>query len=280
MDGFLIKRKGGLNGSFGKENIHSLMASNRLKHPLLLKVAPGQDFPPADLAWGAETEAPGLLCVGSDLSVGTLRQAYQHGIFPWFNEDQPILWWSPDPRLVLNVGKFRLHHSLKKTLRHFAKNSVCDIRMNTAFEQVILSCATSVRNGQRSTWIVPEMVQAYINLHRAGLAHSVETWVDSELVGGLYCVAIGHAVFGESMFHRSSDASKIALAALVCFCRQHGITQIDCQQNTPHLASLGACVMSRQTFIDSLDVSTRQAAPHWDCPRELWTSFFLNQGVN
>jgi leucyl/phenylalanyl-tRNA--protein transferase len=248
------------------------LQSNSLNSPVLLNIAPGQTFPLAHMAWGADTSAPGLLCMGSDLSVSTLLQAYQHGIFPWFSDGEPILWWSPNPRMVLDVDKFRLHHSLKKTLKHFAGDTACTIRMDFAFEQVILACATSQRYGQRGTWIVPEMVHAYIRLHQAGLAHSVETWVNDQLVGGLYCVAIGHAVFGESMFHRSTDASKIALAALVCFCHQHGITHIDCQQNTQHLASLGAREMSRQTFIAELDVFTRQPAPQWHYSREYWTS--------
>ena len=224
---------------------------------------PRENFPPISQAWGPDSDAPGLLAAGGSLDVATLRQAYGHGIFPWFSTGQPVLWWSPDPRMVLEVAQFRLHRSLRKTLRKFASSPGCEIRIDSAFEQVIQACAGSPREGQDGTWIVPPMVQAYGELHRAGYAHSIETWIDGQLVGGLYCVALGRAVFGESMFARVTDASKVALAALVAFCRHHGIAMIDCQQNTRHLASLGAHEIPRVDFLRHIETAQREPAPRW-----------------
>jgi len=236
------------------------MRTRRVPLPWL---EPGETFPPVSQAWSRNSDAPGLLAAGGCLDVATLREAYGHGIFPWFSSGQPILWWSPDPRMVLEVERFRLHRSLRKTLRKFASTAGCEIRIDTAFDQVIQACAGSPREGQDGTWIVPPMVQAYGELHRAGHAHSVETWIDGQLVGGLYCVALGRAVFGESMFARVTDASKIALAALVAFCRHHGIAMIDCQQNTRHLASLGAHEIPRIDFLRHIDAAQREPGPRW-----------------
>ena len=223
----------------------------------------GDPFPPVNQAWGPDSEAPGLLAAGGQLDVSSLREAYGHGIFPWFSDGQPVLWWSPDPRMVLQVGNFRLHHSLRKTLRHFVRTPGCQIRFDSSFAQVIHECADGPRDGSNGTWIVPAMEQAYIDLHHAGFAHSVETWIDGELVGGLYCVALGKAVFGESMFSKRSDASKIALAALTCFCKAHAIAHIDCQQNTRHLASLGAAEMTRSGFLEKCTLAMQDLAPIW-----------------
>ncbi len=224
---------------------------------------PGQDFPPLQQAWGPESAAPGLLAAGARLDVDTLCRAYRGGIFPWYSAGQPILWWSPDPRMVLNVADFRLHPSLRKSLRKYCHAPGCEIRVDSAFDRVISLCASGARNERGDGWIVPEMMRAYSELHRAGLAHSVETWVDGELVGGLYCVGLGKFIFGESMFSRISDASKIALAALVGFCRAHGIGQIDCQQRTRHLASLGAREMARESFIERIAAQVDAPAPPW-----------------
>jgi len=231
---------------------------------------PGEAFPPANQAWGRGSDAPGLLAAGGSLDVATLRQAYAHGIFPWFSSGQPILWWSPDPRMVLEVAQFRLHRSLRKTLLRFMLTPACEVRFDTAFGQVIEACASSPREGQDGTWIVPQMVQAYGELHRAGLAHSVETWIDGRLAGGLYCVALGQAVFGESMFARVTDASKIALAALVAFCRHHGITTIDCQQNTRHLASMGAHEIARVDFLHHIERAQEKPGPRWQFDPLYW----------
>lgn len=238
--------------------------------PALPWLTAGQDFPPASQAWDADAPVPGLLAAGGALDTASLCRAYAHGIFPWFGPGQPILWWSPDPRMVLPIQGFRLHRSLRKTLLRFVRQRGCEIRMDHDFSAVIQACADSPRDGQSGTWIVPEMVQAYEGLHRAGLAHSVETWIDGRLAGGLYCVALGRAVFGESMFSRSTDASKIALAALVAFCRHYGIGLIDCQQNTRHLASLGAREVSRATFLDHIATARAEPAVHWHFDPLYW----------
>ena len=235
----------------------------RARHFPLPWLEPGDEFPPVEQAWGAASDAPGLLAAGGCLDVETLRRAYTHGIFPWFSIGQPVLWWSTDPRMVLEVAKFRLHRSLRKTLHRFLLTSGCEVRFDTAFDQVISACARSPREGQNGTWIVPQMVQAYSALHRSGYAHSVETWIDGKLAGGLYCVALGKSVFGESMFARTTDASKIALAALVAFCRHHRIAMIDCQQNTEHLASLGAHDIPRRDFSRHITCAQREPAPPW-----------------
>lgn len=231
---------------------------------------PGDPLPDAALAWGASDPVPGLLAAGGRLDVPTLQQAYGSGIFPWFSEGQPILWWSPDPRMVLTVAEFRLHRSLRKTLAAFRAAPACEIRIDHAFVRVISACSQAPRAGQNGTWILPEMVAAYTELHRAGHAHSIETWVDGELVGGLYCVAIGRAVFGESMFARRPDASKTALAALICLCRRHGIAMIDCQQNTAHLASLGAREMPRAQFVSHVAQARRESGPAWRFEPVYW----------
>jgi leucyl/phenylalanyl-tRNA---protein transferase len=216
--------------------------------PRLPWLTAGDDFPQVAHAWGTQDPAPGLLALGSDLSVSTLCKAYAQGIFPWFSEGQPILWWSPDPRMVLAVADFKLHRSLRKTLSSFLQAPGCEVRINHDFAAVIAACANTPRDGQAGTWILPEMQAAYIVLHQAGFAHSVETWKDGKLIGGLYCTALGGAVFGESMFAHQTDASKIALCALVALCKSQGVTLIDCQQNTAHLASLGAREMPREAF--------------------------------
>jgi len=224
---------------------------------------PGDPFPSPERAWGTDSPAPGLLAVGGTLDVPTLTAAYRQTIFPWFSEGEPILWWSPDPRMVLDVREFRLHRSLRKTLACFVTNSVCEIRMDSAFERVMAQCAAAPRPGQSGTWIVPSMRRAYAALHRAGHAHSVETWINGQLAAGLYCVALGHAVFGESMFTTVTDGSKIALCALIAFCRAHAIPLIDCQQNTRHLAFMGARERPRAWFAAQIEQLTAQPAPAW-----------------
>jgi leucyl/phenylalanyl-tRNA--protein transferase len=173
--------------------------------------------------------------------------------------------------MVLRVQDFRLHRSLRKTLQTFVRTPGCDVRMDTAFPQVIRACAESSRHGQAGTWIVDDMVAAYTALHAMGLAHSVETWCQGTLVGGLYCVALGQAVFGESMFMRRTDASKIALAALVAFCRQAGISMVDCQQNTAHLASLGAREMPRADFVQHVRRERQAPPPRWEFSPLYWS---------
>jgi leucyl/phenylalanyl-tRNA--protein transferase len=231
---------------------------------------PGDPFPDPAQAWDHKQPAPGLLAAGGALDVATLQRAYASGIFPWFSEGQPILWWSTDPRMVLFTGEFKLHRSLRKTIARFAADPHCEIRFDSAFDAVIRACATSERPGQSGTWIVPAMVDAYRAFHRAGHAHSVETWIDGELAGGLYCVVIGGAVFGESMFTRVPDASKIALAALVAWCRQGGVPMIDCQQNTRHLASLGAREIPRAEFVQQVAGQSARPAAAWRFEPVYW----------
>ena len=251
------------------------MGKNR--DPGIPWLQPGAPFPPVTQAMGPASEAPGLLAAGGVLDTSSLHAAYSHGIFPWFSDGQPVLWWSPDPRMVLQVAEFRLHPSMRKTLRKFARSSHCEIRFDSAFAQVVEQCAVSPRAGSSGTWIVPQMQQAYGRLHQAGLAHSVETWIDGALAGGLYCVALGCAVFGESMFSRRSDASKIALAALVAFCRANSITSIDCQQNTRHLASLGAAEMPRSRFVAHCAKAARLPAPEWQFKPLYWSQILPRQ---
>lgn len=204
-----------------------------------------QPLPPVSQALGAETEAPGLLAAGGELTPRRLAEAYSHGVFPWYGVGQPILWWSPDPRMVLPVADFALSRSLRKTIARFIATPGCEVRIDAALESVMRACATTPRAGQDGTWIVPEMIAAYCAWPAV---HSFETWIEGELVGGLYGVCLGRMFYGESMFALRSDASKIALAALVCFCRAHGIALVDCQQNTAHLASFGAREITRSEF--------------------------------
>jgi leucyl/phenylalanyl-tRNA--protein transferase len=223
---------------------------------------PDSPFPDVAFALTEEDGAAGLLAAGADLSPERLLDAYRHGIFPWFSEGQPILWWSTDPRMVLFTERFSVSHSLKKTLRKVHKSSLADgrwqIRFDSAFEDVMRACAAPRRDGA-GTWISEEIVRGYCGLHRRGFAHSSEVWLDGQLVGGAYGVCIGRMFYGESMFARKSDASKIALAYLVHFLNVHGVEMIDCQQETSHLASLGASPIPRSEFIAHLKKATRQA---------------------
>ncbi len=200
----------------------------------------GDPFPEVERALA---EPNGLLAAGADLSLPRLLEAYRNGIFPWFAQDQPILWWSPDPRMVLFPAELMVSRSLARTMR----NTAFEVRADTAFEEVLEGCRQP-RRGESGTWITEEMAQAYGALHRAGFAHSVETWLDGELVGGLYGVALGRAFFGESMFTRVSDASKVALVALARQLDHWGFGVIDCQMNTAHLASFGAREIPRAEF--------------------------------
>jgi leucyl/phenylalanyl-tRNA--protein transferase len=246
-----------------------------VQYPPLSWLAPGQKFPELEQAWGENSPAPGLLAAGGVLNNETLKRAYSKGVFPWFSDGQPILWWSPDPRMVLNVSEFHMHSSFKKTLRQFLKTESCEIRIDACTVEVIKACSASSRKGQAGTWIVNEMIEAYSCMHRDGLVHSFETWVNNELVGGLYCVALGRSVFGESMFTRSSNASKIALAALVAFCRHNGIEHIDCQQNTHHLATFGAMEISREKFTKYVSDGLEQVEPVWQFDPSYWATLHL-----
>lgn len=202
-------------------------------------------FPPLAQALA---EPNGLLAAGADLSVARLLAAYRRGIFPWFNPGEPILWWAPEPRMVLFPDEFRVSRSLRKALRRADH----EVRVDSAFQAVMRACA-GPRQGHAGTWITADMLAAYTRLHTVGLAHSVETWRAGELVGGLYGVAVGRAFYGESMFSRATDASKIALAHLVAQLGRWGFGVIDCQMHTRHLASLGARAIPRAGFVQLLN---------------------------
>jgi leucyl/phenylalanyl-tRNA--protein transferase len=221
-------------------------------------LGPGDPFPPVQ---SALRDPAGLLCAGGDLSPGRLLEAYRHGIFPWYSGDEPILWWSPDPRMVLYCAELKVSRSLAKSLR----NKGYEVRIDTAFRQVLTGCAGPRADGG-GTWLSEDMRIAYARLHRAGHAHCVETWRAGELVGGLYGVALGRMFFGESMFSRATDASKVALVALVAELRRRGLPLIDCQVRTPLLAGLGAREIPRRAFLRELT-----ALVHYDEPPGKWT---------
>ncbi len=225
-------------------------------------------FPDISTALTEEDGMAGLLAAGADLSPARLLDAYRHGIFPWFSEGQPILWWSTDPRMVLRPEQFRLSASLQKAVKKVqcSMNSDCrwQIRFDSAFEQVMRACAAPRAYGA-GTWISEEIVAGYTGLHRLGHAHSAEVWFDGELVAGAYGVSIGRMFYGESMFTRVTDASKIALTYLVHFLKSHGVAMIDCQQETPHLASLGARPIARTDFMTHIQQAVAQPdIAHWE----------------
>jgi len=222
-------------------------------------VDPDDPLPPPQRAL---REPDGLLAAGRDLGPRRLLEAYSHGIFPWFSQGQPVLWWSPDPRMVLFVDDFRVTRSLRRTLRQRAADPAWRVGTDEAFAQVMRECAAP-RPGQDGTWITPEIERAYTALHHQGFAHSVEVWHEGRLCGGLYGVAIGRMFYGESMFARLPDASKMALAALVHGLRSAGFRVIDCQQNTRHLASLGAVQVPRDQFLEMVAELTALPAPRW-----------------
>jgi len=222
---------------------------------------PHSPFPPVDTAL---SDPNGLLAAGADLSPDRLVEAYRHGIFPWYAQGDPVLWWSPDPRMVLFVDEFRVRRSLAKVVR--ARRF--DIRVDTAFRDTMVACANMPRAGQYGTWITQSVIDAYCALHARGLAHSIEAWKDDELVGGLYGVAIGRMFFGESMFARATDASKVALVHLAAILRLREMPMIDCQQETAHLATFGARPIARRMFADRLAalINSEEVAAPWAAP--------------
>ena len=231
----------------------------------------GTPFP--DVANALTEDAPGLLAAGADLSPARLLAAYRRGIFPWFSEGQPILWWSTDPRMVLMTANFRVSASLRKALRRversMAERGRWEVRFDSAFETVMRACAAPRKDGP-GTWISEDIIDGYSGLHAMGYAHSSELWLDGELVGGAYGVCIGRMFYGESMFARVTDGSKIALAYLVDFLRAQGVQMIDCQQETEHLASLGAAPISRSAFLQHLGGAiAEQPVSGWDAPPRL-----------
>lgn len=211
-------------------------------------LGPSDPFPPVDAAL---TEPNGLLAAGGDLTPERLLDAYRRGIFPWSSDDEPMLWWSPDPRMVLFVDELRVSRSLRRRIRAGELKVTAD----TAFDDVIAGCADPRRDAE-GTWITPDVCSAYGELHRRGYAHSIEAWAEDELVGGLYGVSIGRMFYGESMFARASDASKVALAFLVRQLARWQFPMVDCQMSTSHLASLGAREIPRRQFVARLQTLT------------------------
>lgn len=215
----------------------------------VFSLSPQLIFPPP-----AYAEPDGLLAIGGDLEPDRLLLAYESGIFPWYSPGDPILWWSPDPRFVITPGQ----HKVSKSMKQILKRGTFRITINKAFDQVISSCKTISRPGQEGTWITSEMKNAYLTLHKQGLAHSVEAWMGDELAGGLYGVALGGAFFGESMFSSVSNASKAAFLTLADHLKELGFGLIDCQVYTKHLESLGAVMIPREEFLDRLRTETEK----------------------
>ena len=207
------------------------------------------DFPPLQ---DALTEPDGLIAIGGDLSEARLLKAYKRGIFPWFSEGDPLLWWSPNPRMVLFPSDLKISASLKKTLKNSQKKMQFEVRFNTAFSEVITACSQTNRTYQAGTWITQSIIDAYCNMHQAGHAICAETWVNNTLVGGCYGIKIGNMFYGESMFHHKTDASKIAFVSLVQKLKVEGVGMIDCQMNTDHLASFGAVEINRDDFANRM----------------------------
>ena len=243
--------------------------------PPLTWLEPDQPFPPLSQAWGTDSGASGLLAASEQLNVLQLEAAYRQGIFPWFSPGQPVLWWSPDPRMVLYPHEFKLHRSLRQALKNWWLTPGAELVFDRDFPQVISRCSQAPRIGQSGTWIVPAMVEAYTRLHRLGLAHSAEVWLHGRLVAGLYFVSLGRAVFGESMFTTVRDGSKMALAMLVSVARHHGVTLIDCQQNTRHLASLGAREIARADFVQQIMTDQRLSPIDWAIETLYWDTLTL-----
>jgi leucyl/phenylalanyl-tRNA---protein transferase len=217
----------------------------------LFRLGPDLIFPPPHLA-----EPEGLLAIGGDLSAERLLTAYRNGVFPWYEDGGPILWWSPDPRLVLFPSELRVSRRLRRTLR----SNRFEVRYNTAFAQVIRACAETPREHEDGTWITAEMQAAYIRLHKLGHAHCVEAWRDGVLVGGVYGVQVGRCFCGESMFHTESDASKVALVTLVERLEAEGVALIDCQVKSEHLLRLGAREIPRDEFLMHLSLGLQNEA--------------------
>lgn len=216
-------------------------------------------------ASSALSDPPGLIAAGLDLSTTRLDEAYRKGIFPWFSDGQPVLWWSPDPRMVLYTDELHLSHSLKKRLRQMERTPLSNITVTTdlVFDAVMKGCAQRGTDSTQDTWITDVMHQAYRHWHRAGAAHSIEVWSDQTLVGGLYGVCLGRMFFGESMFSRYPDTSKIAMVYLVRFLKANGVSLIDCQMRTDHLARLGAREIDRAAFLTHVTQAVTEQCIPW-----------------
>jgi leucyl/phenylalanyl-tRNA--protein transferase len=236
-------------------------------------LGPQDSFPNPLFEPDPDPSVPGLIAVSERIYPGQLSQAYQLGIFPWYSDNQPVLWWSPDPRMVLKPTEFKCSDSLKKDIRFFCQDVHSQIAVDEDFGAVIRACATSARKDQEGTWITHEIMDAYTALHEASHAHCIAVTEGGQMIGGLYCVSFGAMIFGESMFSRKPGSSKIALAALSAWCLQNGIVMIDCQQETSHLHSLGAAPIPRREFLEQLQISVNQTKiePSWTFDKTILT---------
>ena len=212
-------------------------------------LGPNDPFPDPRSQPDPDPEVPGLLAVSERIYSGQLERAYRSGIFPWYSDHQPVLWWSPDPRMTLNPANLKISQSLRKTIRSTLDDPSLTLRVDHDFSGVMRACATTERQGQDGTWITHEIMDAYTALHEQGHAHCITLEQNQQAIGGLYCVSFGGMVFGESMFSKVRDSSKLALAALCAWCYDHRVTLIDCQQETAHLRSLGAIPIGRSEFL-------------------------------
>jgi leucyl/phenylalanyl-tRNA--protein transferase len=237
-------------------------------------LSPGEPFPPVTAAMKRPN---GLLAASlpSDLTAERLVQAYRAGIFPWYSQGEPALWWSPDPRMVLFVDEFHVSRSMRRQLREVAADLDLDLRADSAFETVMRACAAP-RPGQDGTWITEPIVAGYCALARNGLAHCLELWRGRQLLGGIYGVCLGRMFFGESMFSRCPNGSKIALTTLVALLRREGVAMIDCQQSTAHLASLGAREIARMQFTGRVAEAVQRAPIDWSTYRGIRLNSLLS----
>lgn len=227
------------------------------------QLTPYDHFPDLKTSPDPDPEIPGLIATSRDISANQLLDAYSHGVFPWYSEGQPILWWSPNPRMVLYPEEFHVTKSLRNTMRKVLEDPRFEIRVDYDFYSTIRGCATQPRHGQSGTWITHAIMNSYGQLHERGYVHSIESYFNNELVAGLYCVNLGRVVFGESMFTKIPDASKLALATLTSWAIKNQIRFIDCQQETAHLTSLGGRAISRDLFLEDLETYTKAASPIW-----------------
>jgi leucyl/phenylalanyl-tRNA--protein transferase len=236
-------------------------------------LGPQDSFPNPLLTPDPDQSVPGLIAVSERIYPNQLLQAYKLGIFPWYSDEQPVLWWSPNPRMVLKPNDFHCSDSLQKSIRHFCQDSQSELLVDVGFGAVIRACATSTRKDQDGTWITHEIMDAYSTIHEQGYAHSIAVMENGAMIGGLYCVAIGAMVYGESMFSRKPNASKIALAALNAWCIQNQVAMIDCQQETSHLRSMGAKPIPRLDFLQQLQASVNQSniAKFWKFDKQILT---------
>lgn len=222
-----------------------------------------EDLPNPKTDQELDPRFPGLFAITDSLNSKRLQEAYRKGMFPWYSDDEPVMWWSLQPRMVLETNRFFVSHSLRKKIKSILSNNDWEIRIDHNFENIMRNCAKKKRPDQVGTWITDSIIEAYTDLHKQHQAHSIETWYQNKLVGGLYCVNLGNMVFGESMFSHETDASKLALAGLCAWAITQNIRYIDCQQETKHLASLGARPIARNEFLEWIETQIDLPSPTW-----------------